>query len=129
MNENKNIGTQVADLIKFKDILNICLSNWYLFVLSLALCWGGVTYIILKTQPLYSRTMTVLIKPNNVQKYSSSDLDQILSKNGMTAGNTKLVNEKISLSSIALMMISCMERICPMRFPFWTWVMETRLPL
>ena len=90
-------------MIKFKDILNICLSNWYWFVLSLALCFGVATYIILKTQPVYSRTMTVLIKPNNVQKYSSSDLDQILSKNGMTAGNTKLVNEKISLSSISLM--------------------------
>lgn len=103
MDENKSTGIQGADLIKFKDILNICLYNWFWFVISLVVCLGVATYIILKTQPVYSRTMTVLIKPNNVQKYSSSDLDQILSKNGMTAGNTKLVNEKISLSSISLM--------------------------
>lgn len=91
------------DILKFKDIFNICLSNWYWFVLSLVLCSGVAYFIILKTPPVYSRTMTVLIKPNNVQKYSSSDLDQILSKNGMTSSNTKLVNEKISLSSISLM--------------------------
>ena len=103
MNENKNERIQGADLIKFKDILNICIYNWYWFVLSLGICLSVATYIILKAQPVYSRKMTVLIKPNNVQKYSSSDLDQILSKNGMTSSNTKLVNEKISLNSISLM--------------------------
>ena len=99
----KNEFKDSNDILQIKDLFNICLSNWYWFLLSLVVCLGIAVYKILKTPPVYSRTATVMIKPNNVQKFSSSDLDQIISKNGMTTGNTKLVNEKITLTSFSLM--------------------------
>lgn len=99
----RKTNSQADGLLKIKDIMNICLSNWYWFVISVAVCLAVATFYILKQQPVYSRTMTVLIKTSNVHKYSSSDLDQIISKEGISARSTKLVNEKIFLSSISML--------------------------
>lgn len=101
--ETRKTRNQNDSLLNLKDIINILQSNWYWFVASIILCLLVATFYIMKQQPVYSRTMTVLIKTSNVHKYSSSDLDQIISKEGISARSTKLVNEKIFLSSISML--------------------------
>ena len=41
--------------INIKDILWMCLSRWYWYVLSLAVCCGFAFYQILKTPKVYQR--------------------------------------------------------------------------
>ena len=52
-----------ADSINIKELLHYFLSKWYWFVISVAVCVAFASYKLLKTQPVYLRTITVLSRP------------------------------------------------------------------
>ena len=63
MQDLENTGAQEgANSFTALDILWICLSRWYWFVISLVICCGLGLFYILRTAPVYERTATLLIK-------------------------------------------------------------------
>lgn len=92
MEKNQNVELQ--------DILYQCLNKWYWFVLSVLL-FGALGYLyILRTPPVYNRSMTVLIKENN-HSARSATIDQQLSQIGLVQ-SSKVANELIAFQSPAL---------------------------
>lgn len=66
MSENTNIQQTATEPkgngLSFSDLLQISLSYWYWFILSVVIC-GGIAFLyIQRTAPTYQRTATVLVK-------------------------------------------------------------------
>ena len=53
--ETPNNGTaaETSQSLTVRDLLWMCLSRWYWFVISLAVCCGLAVWYILKTPPVY----------------------------------------------------------------------------
>lgn len=102
MSENEYNGQKPLETstgVDIIDVLYLCLAKWYWFVISLILCLGIGTLVILRTKPIYSRNMQVLIKEES--KNRSASIDQQLSRLGM--GNAASVNnEMLNFQSPAL---------------------------
>lgn len=86
----------------FKDFLNICLSKWYWFIISVVICLGIGVFYILKTPNVFTRTATIQIKETNNRR-SASDLESVLGTGGLVQMNSKLSNELVAFRSPDLM--------------------------
>lgn len=102
--EENIIRTQVSEeeeVFSLKDFLTQCLARWQWFFASVVIfCCIGVFYI-LRQQPVYSRSMAVLIKDQDGGG-SVSDISNAFSSMGLVASNTNVNNELISLTSPAV---------------------------
>lgn len=101
----KNAQTVVvaddANVFSLKEFLIACLEQWKWFVLSVIFFVAlGVLYVV-RQQPMYSRTMSVLIQDEN----NSAGLDVASAFKGFGLGgaSTNVYNELISLQSPAVM--------------------------
>lgn len=104
--EEKNIETTtegVENNLNVKDILFLCLSKWYWFVISLALCLGVATYRLLTTPPVYSRTASILIKDSGGRRGNSGGVDNQFSDLRVFNINTNVNNEMRTMESADLM--------------------------
>ena len=76
MSENKDTKNSKSTAANRKftpyDILQLILSNWYWFVLSVAICYLGANLYLRRTAPQYLRTATVLVKDS--RKGSGSEV-------------------------------------------------------
>ena len=54
------------------DLINLVLSNWYWFALSILLCCSVAALYLYRTAPTYQRTATVLV--NDSRKGSGTEL-------------------------------------------------------
>lgn len=88
--------------LNLREFLGLCLSKWYLFIISVAVCLAAAAFYILKTPKEYTRTTTVLIKETAVKR-PTNDLESMLSGGGMNQQMSKLSNEIVSLQSPDLM--------------------------
>jgi len=93
----------------FMDVIHKCLSNWYWFLISIAVCIGVAGFYILKTHPTYTRSATVLIKESAMRRMTTSDLESMMS-NATGQVSAKVVNEVIAFQSPALM-LEVVERL------------------
>lgn len=103
--EENIIRTQVSEeeeVFSLKDFLTQCLAKWQWFFASVVIfCCIGVFYI-LRQQPVYSRSMAVLIQDQDGGG-GVSDISNAFSSMGLVASNTNVNNELISLTSPAVM--------------------------
>lgn len=103
--EENNISTQVqeeGELFSLRDFFESCLDKWQWFVASVIIfCCIGAFYI-LRQQPVYERSMAVLIKDQDGGA-TGADISSAFSSMGLVATNTKVNNELISLTSPAVM--------------------------
>lgn len=97
VNAPQNEQTTGVDI---QDILYLCLSKWYWFLLSLILSLALGVLIILRTTPVYNRYTTIMIKENT--KGGGRSVEQQLSQLGLFE-NTSVSNEILSFQSPALM--------------------------
>ena len=88
--------------MRIQDILYLCLSKWYWFVLSVAICLGVAVWYLLITPPVYTRSASVLIKDDSKGKSSSSGMEQF-GDFGMFTSSTNINNEMVTLRSPDLM--------------------------
>ncbi len=93
-----------------KDLLWMCLSRWYWFVISLALCGGCAVYYILKSQPIYQRSASLLIKDDRVGGSSAGDFSSTFKGLGFLQSKTNVQNELASITSPTVMN-SVVERL------------------
>lgn len=89
------------EVFSLKDFLTRCLAKWQWFVASVVIfCCIGVFYILCQ-QPVYSRSMAVLIKDQDGGG-GVGDISNAFSSMGLVASNTNVNNELISLTSPAV---------------------------
>ena len=86
----------------FADFLKSCASKWKWFVASVLLCLLMGCAYILRVQPKYERSMSVLIKDQD-EGGGVGSIASSLSSLGLVASNTNVYNELISLMSPAVM--------------------------
>lgn len=55
-----------------QDLVQLVLSNWYWFVLSILICYGCAAFYLRRTAPVYQRSASVLVKDS--RKGSSSEI-------------------------------------------------------
>ena len=103
MSTTSNKPKQTEDFIKIQDLLYLCLSKWYWFVISLVITLAIATLYIKKTPPTYLRTASILIKDDSKGNSFSNDISG-LSDMGLFQSNTNVNNEIISLQSPAIML-------------------------
>lgn len=89
--------------INIKDILWMCLSRWYWYVLSLAVCCGFAFYQILKTPKVYQRNALLLIKDDKIGGSTGGDVGSSFSSMGFLKANTNIKNEVMSITSPTVM--------------------------
>lgn len=80
--------------INLKDLFNICLGNWPWFLLSLVLCMSAAVFYLLCTNPVYTRTASVLIKEDTKGKSIASvagDLADLGLVNSASNVNNELI--------------------------------------
>lgn len=90
-----------ADSINIKELLHYFLSKWYWFVISVAVCVAFASYKLLKTQPVYLRTITVLFKTEDSSGGTLSMPD--MSALGIDNNSGDLANEMITIRSVGLL--------------------------
>lgn len=102
--ETKNQKSVQDDFNSFslKDFIVSCLSQWKWFVASFIFFVAVGLFNVMRQQPVYTRTMSVLIQDEN----NSSGLDVASAFKGFGLGgaNTNVYNELISLKSPAVML-------------------------
>ncbi len=92
-NSSDNVG------FSMRDFLSKCASNWKLFLLSIVFICGIGTLYILRQQPVYRRSMEVLIKDDD----AGGDIGNAFSSLGLFSSNSNVNNELISITSPAVM--------------------------
>lgn len=103
MQENDNNAPEIEQGINIKDLLWMCLSRWYWFVLSLFICCGFAFYQILKTPKVYQRNALLMIKDDRLGGTSGGDVGSSFSGMGFLQANTNIANEIISITSSTVM--------------------------
>lgn len=106
MQDNANASSQNAQAVQTltaKDLLYMCVSRWYWFVISLALCCGFAVYHLLKTPPVYERTAKILIKNDRISGTSGGDVGSSFTGMGFLQSNTNVLNEIVAITSPTVM--------------------------
>ena len=103
MQENDNNAPDIEQGINMKDLLWMCISRWYWFVLSLFICCGFAFYQILKTPKVYQRNALLMIKDDRLGGTAGGDVGASFSGMGFLQTNTNISNEIISITSPTVM--------------------------
>ena len=94
INNDANSPMEADDSFNIKDLLYLCLSKWYWFLISLVVCVGFTYYQLLKTPNVYSRTAQVQIK----ESVSGSNFSDEFSMN-MFNTNNSIFDEIVHMKS------------------------------
>lgn len=90
-------------MLNITDILGLCISNWFLFALTLAITLSAAYLFLRVTPPVYTRTTSIAIKVDaNAQAIDNLFID-IKGANNRRTANMTLKNEIIALQQVALM--------------------------
>ena len=84
------------------DIIGICLSNWYWFVICLCISCAGAVIYLRMTPPVFTRNTSIVIKEDANSK-AVDDVFLRMRGNGVRQGNASLKNEIIAFQKPALM--------------------------
>ena len=94
-------NTESETSLKVKDLLWLCLSRWYWFVISLVVCCGLAVFYIFKTPQTFERSASLLIKDDRL--YGQADMGAAFSGMGFMQANTNVLNELASIKSPTVM--------------------------
>ena len=101
-NNNNNTQNQTQEeSVQLMDLLYKCLSKWYWFVISAALCLALAVFYVLKTPPVYTRSAEIQIKTNSRGQSISTDAE--ISQLGLFNTNTNVYNEIKAFGAKSLM--------------------------
>lgn len=97
-----NVKKQI-NIVKLSDVFAITLKNWYWVVASLIVCVGLSVLYALKTEPIYTSSMAVMVRDDAQSPMGSSSID--LEDIGIMSTNTVLEDEIAALKSPDLMKV------------------------
>lgn len=81
--------------VRLQDYFLLCVSHWRWFVVSLLITMGVAVLYLKKTPKIYTRTASILIKPND----SGSGSDLQLKELGIIQSPSNVTNEILSLQT------------------------------
>lgn len=90
------------ETFSFSEFLAMCLSKWQWFICSILIFLAIGALYILRQQPVYQRTMTVLVKSSEGGG-GAFDMQSLFSSFGFGGASAKVNNELIAMSSPAVM--------------------------
>lgn len=100
--DKTEVRSEEESSLDIKEIIYLCLSNWYWIIISVIICLGlGVLYI-LRTPPVYTRSAQIVIKEDAKNSKSMSQFDEFASM-GLFRSNTNLLNEIATIQSPDMM--------------------------
>ncbi|MDE6682725.1 MAG: hypothetical protein K2J87_04805, partial [Muribaculaceae bacterium] len=103
MEESKNYSkSNRGDDFSLSEYVKQCGRKWKWFLLSLLFFCGIGTLFILRSEPKYSRSMSILIKDDDSSN-PLSDITSAFSAFGIGGGRSNVYNEILALSSPAVM--------------------------
>ena len=100
-NVNNTPQNQQEESVQLMDLLYKCLSKWYWFAISAAVCLALAVFYVLKTPPVYTRSAEVQIKTNSRGQSISTDAE--ISQLGLFNTNTNVYNEIKAFGAKSLM--------------------------
>ena len=101
---NQATLTEQEEGIKIQDIIALCLKNWYWILISVTFFLGYGIYYLLKTEPTYTRSATVVIKEQSRTKQAlGSDMSSFADM-GLFASKENVYNELLSIQSPDIVM-------------------------
>lgn len=98
----KNNTPNTQDFITLQDLFYMCLAKWHWIVLSLVICIGLAACYLLMTEPIYTRTASILIKDDSKGKSTSGNMDAFADL-GLFSTNSNVNDEMGTLKSPDLM--------------------------
>lgn len=101
INSQTVFNSEEENGFSFKQLIISCLANWKWFVLSLIICLGLGSYYYLRQQPVYARSMLLLIQDDNSS--SGLSMPSAFKDFGFGGPSTNVYNEMVSLTSPAVM--------------------------
>lgn len=81
--------------VRLQDYFFLCISHWPWFVVSMLIAMGGAVLYLKKTPKVYTRTASILIKPND----GGAGSDQQLKELGIIQSPSNVTNEILSLQT------------------------------
>lgn len=99
-NNIDSVQSQQSDLVQIKDLIQLCLSKWYWFVLSVVICCAIGAFYILRTPPSYSRSTEIMIKNDSRTRTLSKEFD--VPDMALLNTNSNVDNEIIVIKSPAI---------------------------
>lgn len=81
--------------VRLQDYFFLCISHWPWFVVSMLIAMGGAVLYLKKTPKVYTRTVSILIKPND----GGVGSDQQLKELGIIQSPSNVTNEILSLQT------------------------------
>lgn len=98
--QTKSAQPEAVNSFNLKSIIALLLSKWYWFVISLAITILCASIYIMKTEPVYTRSASILIKDDSKGAASTSvDMSEL----GIATSSVNLDNEIRTLKSPSLM--------------------------
>lgn len=88
--------------VKFKEVLYMCATHWYWFVISMVLCLGIAFWYIKSTPPTYVREASVMLKTDNEGNTMSNNA-AMFQDLGINSGNSSIISEIEIIKSPDLM--------------------------
>ncbi len=101
MTENQTKPNENQEL-SILDIVTLCLSRWYWFLISITLCVVLAFFYIKITRPTYVRSAQVVLKSDKRGNSISNDLSGI-AELGMFTDNSSVYNEIVCMKSPVIM--------------------------
>lgn len=96
--ESEGTNANNATQLKFSDVVFTTLKRWPWIILSLAICLGLATLYLLRTQPVYTRTASIVIKDDSKGSSVNGDLNAF-SDMGFLNNRTNIDDEVNTLQS------------------------------
>lgn len=100
--KKRNTKNPSVNQVRINDVLFLTLKKWPWIVLSLLVCVGLAMLYLLRCQPVYTRTASIIIKDDSKGKSASADLDAFADM-GFIQTNTNINDEINKLQSPDIM--------------------------
>lgn len=95
--------------VRITDVFYITLRHWPWILISLFVCMGLAVAYILRTQPVYTRTASLVIKDESKGKSVTSDLDAFSDMGFLSTNNN--INDEINKLSSNDVMLAVVRRL------------------
>lgn len=89
------------EFVSLRDLVELFLSRWYWFLLSIIICVGVSWIYLASVSPVYKRSAVMLVKSE--QTNAGGDLSAMLELNGISTGGNGIENEIYILRSYQLL--------------------------
>lgn len=100
MENNEEQLPKEGQSISIKEVLWLCVSRWYWFVIALAITCGYAFYYLAKTPKVYSATAAIVVKDG---VGATPDVSQAFSDISLLNTNVNINNEMVALKSPIIM--------------------------